>query len=141
MPHLVGQNRIEQTDAVKEVRRKRRRNEIVDANPEALTVATAGLLDVQVARAVKSLVVESEYVPVAANCCVLPAAMDGLPGVTAIASSCGGWATVSVVEPTTAPELAPIVVVPAPRPVASPVDVIVAVPAADDVHVTELLRS
>src|SRR5271169_264584 len=47
-------------------------------------VATAGVAELQVTWAVMSCVVWSEYVPVAVNCFVVPAAMDGLAGVTAM---------------------------------------------------------
>jgi len=57
------------------------------ASPPELTVATAVCDEVQLTCVVKSLVVASEYVPVAVNCCVAPTAMLGLAGVTAMEAS------------------------------------------------------
>ena len=65
------------------------------ARPPALIVAAAGADDAQVALLVRSCVLASVYVPVAVNCCVLPAARDGVRGVTAIETREGGD-TVSV---------------------------------------------
>jgi hypothetical protein len=44
-------------------------------NPLLLTVATDGFDELQVACVVISLVVPSEYMPMALNCCVTPAGM------------------------------------------------------------------
>ena len=52
--------------------------------PLLLTVATDGLEEVQVTCADISMLVPSEYEPVAANCWVLPAGTLGLSGVTTI---------------------------------------------------------
>ena len=49
-----------------------------------LTVATAAADEVQVTDAVRSWLVLSEKMPVAVNCLVVPGAMLGLVGVTAI---------------------------------------------------------
>jgi hypothetical protein len=54
------------------------------ARPAALTVATLGDLELQATKAVRSAVPPSAKRPVAANCCVLPAAMVGFTGVTVI---------------------------------------------------------
>jgi hypothetical protein len=54
------------------------------ASPDVAIVATAGVSEFQVTEAVRFCVLPSEYVPVAVNCCVVPLAMDGLAGVTAI---------------------------------------------------------
>ena len=55
---------------------------ILVARPEVLTVAIDGLDDSQFAAVVRFWVDPSLYEPVAANCWVDPALMDGLPGVT-----------------------------------------------------------
>jgi len=47
----------------------------------------------------------SEKVPVAVNCCVVPLAIEGLAGVTAIDTSVAD-VTVKIVEPMTPPETA-----------------------------------
>src|SRR5947208_1659608 len=57
------------------------------ARPAAETVATDVLEEDQAALDERSFVVPSEYVPVALNCCVAPAAMEGFAGVTAIEDS------------------------------------------------------
>jgi hypothetical protein len=53
------------------------------ANPLAAMVATLVLDDAHVAELVRSFVLLSEYIPVAVNCCVVPAAIDAEAGVTA----------------------------------------------------------
>jgi hypothetical protein len=57
------------------------------ASPVLVIVATAGADEDQFTWLVRSRVLLSEYVPVAWNCCVAPAAMDELAGVTAIEDS------------------------------------------------------
>src|SRR4051794_20418354 len=49
-----------------------------------LTVAALVFDEAHVTESVRSCVVPLEYVPVAVNCWVVPAAMDGLAGVTAM---------------------------------------------------------
>ena len=68
------------------------------------------------------------------NCCVIPLAIDGLAGVTAIDCSVAA-VTVSTVDPTIEPEVALIVLVPAATPVARPPTVMVAV--VPEAQVTE----
>jgi hypothetical protein len=53
------------------------------AKPLAAMVATLVLDDAQVTELVRSFVELSEYIPVAVNCCVAPAAIDAEAGVTA----------------------------------------------------------
>jgi hypothetical protein len=81
----------------------------------------------------------SLYVPVAVNCCVRPLAIDGFAGVTAMDCSVGA-VTVSSVEPTTDPEVALMVLVPAATPVARPPVPILAVAVVPDPHVTDDVR-
>jgi hypothetical protein len=104
------------------------------AKPALLIVATAVLLEVQVTVLVKSRVVLSLYVPVAVNCCVVPLAIEGFVGVTAIEVS--DAVTVSVVEALVDPEVAWIVVVPVFTPVARPVLLIVATVVLFELHPT-----
>jgi len=73
------------------------------------------------------------------NCWVAPAAIGGFAGVTAIETRVAA-VTVSVVDPLTVPELAPIVVVPTLLPVARPPAEIVATAGDDELHVTVLVR-
>jgi len=75
------------------------------------------------------------------NCFVVPLAIEGFAGVTAIDTSVGAVAvTVRVVEPLMAPEAALIVLVPAATPVASPPALIVATLVVCEVHVTVLVK-
>jgi hypothetical protein len=56
----------------------------VVAKPAALTVATVVVPDAHVTLLVRFCVELSLNVPIAVNCCVLPAATDGFAGVTAM---------------------------------------------------------
>ena len=95
------------------------------ASPLALMVAVAGVADAQVTEPVMTAVVASEYVPVATNCWFVPAAIDGLAGVTEMLVRVAP-ATVSTVEPLTLPSVAVIVLVPAATPWARPPALMVA---------------
>src|SRR3989339_579592 len=74
------------------------------------TGETSGVV-VQVTDVVRSAVVASEYVPVAINCCVVPLAILGLTGVTAMDDSVAA-VTVNVVLPEISPDVAVIVMGP-----------------------------
>ena len=76
----------------------------------------------------------------AVNCCVVPFAIEGFAGVTAIDTTTAG-PTVKVVLPVTPAELALTWEVPCVAPVARPATVIVATAGFDDTHVTELVIS
>jgi hypothetical protein len=110
------------------------------ARPPALILAVAGVPEAQVTEAVRLCVVLSVYIPVAVNCCVRPLAIDGFAGFTTIDTSVA-VVTVSTVEPTTDPNVALIVLVPAPTAVANPppalIETVAGVPEA---HVTEPVR-
>jgi hypothetical protein len=111
------------------------------ANPEAETVAADVLSEVQVEVAVRSLVLESLYVPVALNCCVPPMAIVGVAGVTAIECSVGAG-TVIVAWPCTPPlDVAMMFALPAATAVASPEAETIAVDVLSEVHVTVAVRS
>ena len=107
----------------------------------ALIVAAAVLDDVHTTPVVNGAVVPLLYVPVAVYCCVSPAAMLAVAGVTAI--DCNTAAVTVSVTPALVnpPELAVMLVVPAATPVAVPVPVPVIVAAAvlDDVHTTPVV--
>jgi hypothetical protein len=75
------------------------------ASPAVLIVATAAVEELHVAVLVRFCVLASVYVPVAVNCWVLPLAIDGFAGVTAIDTSVAA-VTVNVVLPETVPEVA-----------------------------------
>lgn len=104
-----------------------------------LIVATAVVPELQVTDAVMSCVLLSLKVPVALNCSVVPAATDGVAGVTTMETSVAF--TVSVAVPLTLPEVAVIVVEPAALALTMPPLEIVATPVLDEVHETELVRS
>ena len=78
----------------------------LEARPLAAIVAVAGVPDVHVTLAVRVCVLPVVYVPVAVNCRVCPAAIDGAAGVTAIDTSAGA---VTVTVPKL--EMEPIVAV------------------------------
>jgi hypothetical protein len=89
------------------------------ARPVALTLAVEGVSEAQVALELRSCVCKSVNVPVAVNCCVVPNAIDGVAGVTAIDTS-AAVVTASVVLPLIKPEVAVMRVVPTPALVAKP---------------------
>jgi hypothetical protein len=107
--------------------------------PAALIVAIVVVPELHVTVPVRFCVVPSLNVPVAVNCCVAPLVIDGLAGVTAIDCSVAA-VTVSTVEPLIEDDVAVIVEVPTPAPVASPAALIVAVEVVPELHVTVLVR-
>jgi hypothetical protein len=113
--------------------------------PAALLIVATPVDDVlHVTEVDRSCVVLSEYVPVAVKRCVVPKAMLGFFGVTAIDTRVAGF-TVSVVEPETLPKAAVIVVEPVAAEVATPLEpaalLIVATPVDDELQVTDAVRS
>jgi hypothetical protein len=109
------------------------------ADPPAVIVATPMVSDVQVTELVKFCVELSENVPVAVNCSVVPFAIEGFDGVTAIDTSVAE-VTVSNVDPFTLPDVAMIVLVPPAFAVAIPLGAIVAALVFWDCQVTEPVR-
>ena len=105
------------------------------ARPALVIVATLVVADVHVAVAVMSCFEPSENTPVAANCCVVPATMPGVVGVTSMEVMVVP-VTVSVVVPEMLPEVAVMVVVPPPTAVARPVVLMDAVAVVDELQVT-----
>jgi hypothetical protein len=75
------------------------------ARPALVIVAADVFDEVQVTELVRSVVLLSEYVPVAWNCTVVPAGAEEFAGVTAMDTSVAA-VTVSVVQPVTLPEVA-----------------------------------
>ena len=73
------------------------------------------------------------------NCWLVPDAVDGFVGVTVTETS-AAVVTVRVVDPLTVPEVAVMVVVPRPVPVARPPAVIVATPVDDEFQFTVAVR-
>jgi hypothetical protein len=74
-------------------------------------VATAVVPELHCTVVVMFCVLLSVYVPVAVNCCVVPAAMLGTAGVTAIETSVAA-VTFIVVDPEIDPDVAVTVVLP-----------------------------
>ncbi len=104
-------------------------------SPVAPMVATEVVPEVQTTEEEISCVEPSLNVALAWSCSELPAASDGLDGE--IEMDCTVAAvTVNVVEAVTPESEAPIVVVPAVRADASPVEEMEATDAVDDVHAT-----
>ena len=107
-------------------------------------VATTSSEEDHVTAEVRSWVVASVYVPVAVNCCVVPFAMLGSAGVTAIDTSAAAL-TVNVVVPEIKPDVAVIVVEPSALALARPSEPrafeIVATTSSDEDHVTAEVRS
>ncbi|MCU1311940.1 MAG: hypothetical protein JWO20_3065 [Candidatus Angelobacter sp.] len=102
--------------------------------PVFVTVATAGLLELQVTEFVALLVVLSDKVAVAVNCWVCPTVSVAFVGEIAIlVITC--VLTVSVVEPVTPPLVAEIEVVPVATAVASPELSIVAALGEEELQV------
>jgi hypothetical protein len=89
------------------------------ASPLLLIVAEEGVSELQTAVEVRFCVVPSVYVPVATNCCVVPNAIVGFAGVTAIDTS-AAVVTVNAVVPCTDPDVAVMLAVPVSTLAASP---------------------
>jgi hypothetical protein len=109
------------------------------AKPVGSTVATP-LDDEDQESDVSNCVLPSSKLPTALNCSVVPMAIDGVAGVTAIASR---WAatTVKVVLSVSVPMVAVMVVEPGATVVTRPEPLTVATLVEDEVHVTPLTRS
>jgi hypothetical protein len=110
------------------------------ATPAEVIVATVVVPDTHVAWLVKFCVLVSEYVPVAVNCSVVPFAIDGLTGVTAIDTSAAA-VTVNVAGGLVTPfSAAEICEVPTPTAVATPAELIVATVVVPDAHAACVVR-
>lgn len=106
--------------------------------PAIATVAVL-LLD-QVASEVQLVVVLLAYAQVAVNCCVpVPDWTVAVPGVTVMPVS-AGLLTVMVLVPETAPDVAVMVAVPFPTPVANPPVLMEATVLLLLVHVTVVVQ-
>jgi len=111
------------------------------AEPAVLLILAIDDADeLQTTSAVRSWVVLSENVPVAANCRVIPIAMLGLVGVTVMDASVAD-VIVNVVEPETVPFVAVIVVLQAPLPLKRPFVIHKALTESDDDQVAVVVRS
>jgi hypothetical protein len=89
------------------------------ARPLASMLAVEVVFDDHATVPVRSCMLPSVNVPVAVNCCIVPSAIDGSAGVTAIDASMAA-VTVNVVVPVTEPEVAVIFAEPLLKLVAKP---------------------
>jgi hypothetical protein len=105
-----------------------------------LTVAAPAFDELQCPVCVTSCVVPSVYVPTAVYCCTVPNAMLTVAGVTAIDTSCAG-VTFNTAHPVIPPEVALIVDVPTPTPLASPLLLIVADDWVPEFQLAVVLKS
>jgi hypothetical protein len=110
------------------------------ARPLLLIVATAGFDELQVTCEVRSFVVPSENVPVAANGWVAPILILGVGGEIDMEDRVADF-TVRVVLPERLPEVAVMVVVPVVTGVARPLALTVATAGFDELQVTWEVRS
>lgn len=113
--------------------------------PGALLIVAIEVSDeLQVTTVVMSLLLLSEYIPIAVNCMVSPKCAIGLWGVTFIETRVT-VVTVIVVCPAIFPNVAFIEVVPPESEVAKPWDptvlLIVAIEGTEELHVTKEVRS
>lgn len=108
--------------------------------PEALTFTTPAGDTLQTTAFVKSCVLPSVNVPIADNCSLAPVAMDELAGITASETRAAD-VTARLAEPLNPPKVAVMLVVPTATLLATPAEVMVATDVADDVQLTELVRS
>jgi hypothetical protein len=110
------------------------------ANPPLAMLATVED-EFQVTELVRSCALPSLYVPVAANCWLVPLAIEALPGLTDNDTRTGA-VTATLAEPVTEPEVvAVIVVVPGATLVAYPAAPIVATAGTDDAQVADCVKS
>lgn len=112
--------------------------EAEDASPPELMAATVVLDEFQVTSGVTSWTMALDNVPLAENCWVLPAAMVGVAGVTAMDTTV---AEVRVVEPEVPAKVALMVLVPAATAVATPFVLIVAAAVFDESQVATAVKS
>jgi len=109
------------------------------ANPPLAMLATVED-EVQLTKLVRSCLLPSLYVPVAANCWLVPLAIDALPGLTDNDTRTG-TVTANVTEPVTVPEVAVIVADPGSTLLAYPAAPIVATAGTDDAQVADCVKS
>jgi len=112
--------------------------EAEEARPLALIEAIAVFDEFQVTSDVMSWTTEFDNVPVAENCCVVPAAMVEFAGVTAMDTTV---ADVRVVDPVMPPKTALILLEPTATAVVTPLAPIVATAVFDEFQVATLVKS
>lgn len=112
---------------------------VLIASPVESTVATVPDVDDQVTDG-NACVLPSSKLPTALNCSVVPSAIDGFAGLTAIEIKCAAT-TVNTVLSLSEPTVAVIVVEPAARVVVNPDPSTVATEVEDEFQVTPPLKS
>lgn len=112
--------------------------EAEEASPAELMAATLVSDEFQVTSDVTSWMAAFDSVPLAENCWVVPAAMVGFAGVTAMDTTV---AEVRPVEPEIPAKVALIVLLPAATAVASPLALIVAAEVSDESQVARAVKS
>lgn len=110
------------------------------ASPLVLIVTAAVFDEVQVAEFVRFCVVPSVNVPVAVNWSVVPLAIDVFVAVMVIDCKVAAVTVSAIAFEVTPLWVAVILVEPVPAPVASPVVLIVAAAAFDELQVAEFVR-
>jgi hypothetical protein len=113
--------------------------EALIANPLGLTVATEFEEELHVTELVKSRVLPSAKVPMAANCWLVPSAMEGLTGVSAIEVGTRGL-TFSITDALIDPKAAVIALDPPLKPLATPAAEMAATDGWEEIHVTDVVR-
>src|SRR5262249_37801957 len=112
---------------------------MVMADPTASMVAAAVLEELQVTELVMFWVVPSVKAPVAANCCVRPAATEAFAGVT-LMDTTAGPDTVRAAERVTEPDDAVMVALPTPIVVTNPAALMVATAGLPEAQATVPVR-
>jgi hypothetical protein len=110
------------------------------SKPVALTVAAAGLEELQVAEVVRFCVLLSLNVPVAVSCSVLPRTTELLGAVIMIDCNAAAVTVSATVFEVTPPCDALMLVEPIPEPVATPLLLIVAAAVFEEVQAIDLVR-
>jgi hypothetical protein len=110
------------------------------ARPELLIFTTPEGELVQVTKLVRSCVVPSVYVPLAANCAVVPSGIMEWFSITAMETSAAAE-TVNSLEVFTDPKVAVIADAPTERETASPEELTMAMAGCELAHVTRLVKS
>jgi hypothetical protein len=110
------------------------------AKPAVEMVATDEVEELQVTELVRFCGLPLLYAPVAVNCSVPPAEIDGFTGVTAIETRPVAE-TLRDAVPLMLPDVAVMVALPLATPVARPEEFTVATLVADELQVTDAVRS
>jgi hypothetical protein len=103
-------------------------------------VATAFAEELQLTELVRVCILPSLYVPVAANCCVVPFAIVALVGVIDMEIN-NGEVTETLVEPETVPDVAVMFELPNSSPITNPLALTGATAGTEDAQTADAVRS